>query len=113
MSVMGRRDVGPCRVMALLCWGNGSLKEFGAEAKGGHKHTRVARNLVPGHPGLGEPEAQTAAAGLEVCPAKTSSPVGTWRRCAMPSSDRTSKTAAATKATMAPMNMICPISQKP
>jgi hypothetical protein len=34
-------------------------------------------------------------------------------RCPMPSSDRISITAAAPKATHAPMNMICPICQNP
>ena len=58
--------------------------------------------------------AQTAGAGLgavAVRPPKTSASAGTRRRCATPNTDMISITAAATKATMAPISMICPISQ--
>ena len=84
------------------------------------------RNDRPGRPGplgsrpsrvwsqTGYRMAQTAGAGLGAValrPPKTSASAGTRRRCATPNTDMISITAAATKATTAPISMICPISQ--
>src|SRR5205814_1048355 len=60
------------------------------------------------------PVAQTAGAGwreVAVPPPRISASAGTRRRCATPSADMISISAAAAKAAMAPTSMICPISQ--
>ena len=84
------------------------------------QQTREAGTAGSRPPGSGSQTgyrmAQTAGAGLgavAVRPPKTSASAGTRRRCAMPNTDRISITAAATKATMAPISMICPICQNP
>ena len=126
-------DGGSCGSEAVLSW----LAPVGSSCRppywqaqwlqgvcwGGPGPSRLPRVPVPfgaRPPGLqarpGYRMAQSAGAGWcasAVPPPKTSAPAGTRRRCAIPNTDRISITAAATKATMAPMNMICPICQNP